>query len=1642
MEKPAGMGKLLIIEDDQVDRMIIDRWFKREKIPCAYDLAGSVREGLEKIKSSRYDAVLVDYLLGDGDAFDVIPALKGTPFVIVTGAGDEEVAVRAMKNGAYAYLVKDKDGNYLKTLPMTVENAIRRHAAELELEKYRRYLEDLVDERTRSLKEEIAERQRAEADLQRSNHALRTISECNQILVRADQELKLIRDICRAIVEVGQYSHAWIVYESEGVMSVRASCGLPKSKVRSLEDLMRTGTGQNGPVIKVLNTGNRVYVPDFMKIGRGESVETLQSLKIQSGVLLPLKENEHVFGILGICSNRSDAFEDHEIRLMQELADDLQYGISTLRTRKARIAAEQAHRESEEKLQTVFDSSTDGILILDRGRVVDCNRRTLSLFNTGPGQIVGKSMTLWMPAKQSESLLSGKVWKEHLEKAAERKSHAFEWRFGKGKNVFDAELKCIAIELNRRPVLLVVVRDISERKEADRKLRLSEERYRNMVELAPDGIIMLDTRGRIIECNTAVLRMLEYEREELLGKHFRDIKAFFRGKMTGYIHLFKQVLGGQLVKRLEIPVLRKSGERIWTEVHISPLKQDEKIVGVQAITRDITDRKRAEEAMAEGEARYQAFFNRTLYGVYIHDFEGRFIDANQAALKMLGYTRKDLAGLTFKELLDPREIPKALRVIDEIVRTGYKKNPTQYNLYKKDGTMICVETEGALIYRKGKPWAVQGIAQDITEKKNALAALQKSEAKYRTLTDQLPIGIYQTTWDGRFLHANPAMARLLGHSRVEDLLKTNARSYYLSDEERQAQLTQWDQTGCVNVNETEMKTFQGKKIWVHDTGQAIRDEKGGVAYFSGSIEDITERKLSEQALIENKERYQSLFNFSNDAIFLHDLDGRILDANQKALELCGYDKAEMKSMNIMGLHPKYAMDKSRESFHTIVESGNVEFEIDFIRKDGTVINAEVSSNRMTLKGESVVQCIVRDITEKKRAERIQSVLYEIADSANRAEDLETLFKSMQKVLSRILDTTNFFISLYDKENDLLTLPYFSDEKDHFQTFPAGKTLTAYVIKNDRPLLARDPEIEDLVRAGEIETVGTPSRVWLGVPLKIGKEMIGAVVVQSYTDESLYTEKDLELLQFVSGQVAQAIHRKRNERSITERHMYLEGVLSAAPDAIVTMDSRHRIVDWNPNAETLFGYRRGEVIGMDSDDLIANEVSRDEAVAITKRIMTGENVGPLETVRYRKDGTPVDVILSSAAIVVEKELIGAVSVYTDITLLKAAEKEKERMQSQLHQAQKMEAVGILAGGIAHDFNNMLTAIQGCNDIVMMQMKKDSPVYPELIEVREASIRAAELTRQLLLFSRKHPMEFIPININKTISGLLNMLQRLIGEDIQIKTDLYAGLSTIWADKGTLEQVIMNLAVNARDAMPAGGELTIRTRNVVLDTETAASMPDAREGRYACLIMEDMGTGIDKAILPRIFDPFFSTKGPGKGTGLGLSVVYGIIKQHEGWITVYSEKGNGTIFKIYLPSVPVQPHEESARLASVEELKGNRERILIIEDEESVMRFTERALSSSGYQVYTAKNAWEALEVFERQKRQFNLIFSDVVLPDKNGIELVEELLTRKPGLEVLLSSGYTDHKSQWPVIKERGYRFLQKPYSLIELLRTVKQALSD
>ena len=386
----------------------------------------------------------------------------------------------------------------------------------------------------------------------------------------------------------------------------------------------------------------------------------------------------------------------------------------------------------------------------------------------------------------------------------------------------------------------------------------------------------------------------------------------------------------------------------------------------------------------------------------------------------------------------------------------------------------------------------------------------------------------------------------------------------------------------------------------------------------------------------------------------------------------------------------------------------------------------------------------------------------------------------------------------------------------------------------------------------------------------------------------------------------------------------------------------------------------------------------------------------------------------------------------------AEQEKEKIYAQLLQAQKMEAIGILAGGIAHDFNNLLTAIQVSADLSMMQVNEKNPLYKELEEINIVAGRAADLARQLLIFSRKHPMEPRLLHLNTVIQNLLKMLYRLIGEEIKINTALTENLWSLKADRGTIEQVIMNLALNAKDAMEDGGELTIQTENVIFDDSTSKTISEARSGKFIKLSVMDDGKGMDKTTIQNIFDPFFSTKGQARGTGLGLSVVYGIVKQHNGWISVKSKKNKGTTFDIYLPAhEKVEIDDGVITKSDFKPNNGDGKEVLFIEDEKTVRDYVSKGLIKNGYRVYSASSASEAMNIFEEKQDKIEMIISDVVLPDSSGLELVDKLLCLNPKLHVLLSSGYTEQKSQWDKIKKKGFRYLPKPYALNDLLKAIE-----
>ncbi|MBA2457557.1 MAG: response regulator, partial [Gemmatimonadales bacterium] len=380
-----------------------------------------------------------------------------------------------------------------------------------------------------------------------------------------------------------------------------------------------------------------------------------------------------------------------------------------------------------------------------------------------------------------------------------------------------------------------------------------------------------------------------------------------------------------------------------------------------------------------------------------------------------------------------------------------------------------------------------------------------------------------------------------------------------------------------------------------------------------------------------------------------------------------------------------------------------------------------------------------------------------------------------------------------------------------------------------------------------------------------------------------------------------------------------------------------------------------------------------------------------------------------------------------------------LEEQLRQAQKMEAVGQLAGGIAHDFNNLLTAITGYAELVLMTLGADDPRRPDVQEICHATDRAATLTRQLLAFSRRQVLQPRLIDLHRLAKDVERLLHRLIGENIEVVTLTDAGLGLVKADPSQMEQVLVNLAVNARDAMPGGGRLTIETRNVVLGTEYATGHSMVEPGPYVLLAVTDDGTGMDQPTLARVFEPFFTTKGPGRGTGLGLSMVYGIVKQSGGYVWVYSELGRGTTFKIYLPRASGQAVAPEAELSVT--APGGHETILLVEDEPAVRALAQRVLAARGYSLLVAADGPAALEVAGRHHGGIDLLLTDVVMPGISGRELAQRLLALRPATRVLYITGYTEDTVVRHGLVQAGLAYLEKPFRADLLLTKVRQVLN-
>jgi PAS domain S-box-containing protein len=803
----------------------------------------------------------------------------------------------------------------------------------------------------------------------------------------------------------------------------------------------------------------------------------------------------------------------------------------------------------------------------------------------------------------------------------------------------------------------------------------------------------------------------------------------------------------------------------------------------------------------------------------------------------------------------------------------------------------------------------------------------------------------------------------------------------------------------------------------------------------------------------------------------------------------------------------------------------------------------------------------RDPTERERAQQLQAATYRISEATNAAEDLPQLFRAIHGIIRELMPAKNLYIALQDTTSGVLSFPYWVDEHDPPPTpHRPSRGLTEYVLRTGQPLLATPEVHEDLSRRGEAELVGAPSLDWVGVPLKTHDRTIGVLVAQTYTQGIRFGEREKDILQFVSTQVAMAIERKRAEEAVRTSEGQLKALLDSALDACVTMDETGRLTSWSAAAEAVFGWRASEAIGRSlaetiipqqhrggharglarfletgegpilrqrieitalhrdgrefpveltvtpirlgdhwlfgafvrdlteekhaeqalrrseasyrglvehaaygiyratadgrflmvnpalftmlgfpsADDLLKMDASRDVYVdpAARARILARcEQFGSaIEEVAWRRrDGSVITVRLNGRPVRAPDGTIECFEfIVDDVT-------EQRALEERLRQTQKMEAVGRLAGGIAHDFNNLLTAILGSVDFLRQALGPEHPEHAETEEIQKAAVRAADLTRQLLAFSRQQVLAPKVLDVDALVTNLEKMLRRLIGEDVELRFVAKASRAAVLADPGQLEQVIVNLVVNARDAMPRGGKLTIETATVDLDAGYAWEHGTVEPGRYVMLAVTDTGVGIDRAAQARLFEPFFTTKEFGKGTGLGLATVYGIVKQSGGYIWVYSEPGQGATFKVYLPRVepagePVAAPQPPARAL------GGTETILLAEDEAAVRTLARRILEKHGYKLLLAATGRDGVQVAEQHAAPIDLLVTDVVMPEMGGRELAQRLTALQPGLKVLYLSGYTDDAIVHHGVLDAGVAFLQKPFKPDDLVRKIRAVL--
>ncbi len=1191
----------------------------------------------------------------------------------------------------------------------------------------------------------------------------------------------------------------------------------------------------------------------------------------------------------------------------------------------------------------------------------------------------------------------------------------------------------------------------------------------NILRTATDvAIATTDINLVITYYNPIAEKIFGYTAEEVIGKTVMEI------------HLKENVAPDRLERAVQI--VHKTGEYKYsleqeTENGIrylnsrvsSILDANGEMVGFCLFSRDVTKSRIADENLQESKENYSNLVESISDWVWAIDLYGSHTFTNKAIKPLLGYEVAEILGGSAFPMMHPDDANDSKLMVEGCIKEKKGWTNIAIRWLHKDGSVHLFNSSSRPIFDSNEEvTGFTGIDRDITEQKKAEEALLKSEFDMRTLFNAMTDIVFEMDYDGRYVNIAPTSPDLMFKPAESSIGKTLHEVFPKDEADQFLGFIQ----ACINKNETltiEYPLFmEDKTVWFE--GRATPKTENTVLYIAT---DITRRKqLEEQAKHRLIALTQPKVDLGDDLVLTDILDLNLLQSMQDSFA----DAFSMPSV-IYGVDGSYITKPSRftpfcELLHT-TEEGLRRCE-EFDKKLMLSLQENQSpqirtgcalSNIVT----GTVPIIIQDmhlanwgigqmVNSELDIDEIRKYALEIGLDT---EELVNAAKELVPVENKTFEMAVMFLSTLSSQLSVLALQNLQQARDieardkaekallnERRLFVSGPTVVfRWVASDGWPVEYVSPNVKSVfgVTAEEFMSgqVSFTSVVYPDDISRVADEKNTLNHIDSFEQEYRIIQPDgtvrwiFDITVITRDEDGSATHYEGYVLDVTNRkdaeveRERLMMAIEQAAEAVVITDVHGSIEYVNPSFERITGYLRDEVIGMNPRVLKSGEHNTTFYANMWQVLSEGHSWNG-KFVNRKKDGS---VYTEEASITPIKnsigEIINYVAVKRDITV-------EVKLEDQLRQATKMEAVGQLAGGVAHDFNNLLQVINGYTELALADMSPEHSTYEYIQEIEKAGSRAQALVSQLLSFSRRQIIKPVDINLNDVTEKLMTMIKRVIGEHIQCKFIPGHELGTIHADSGQMEQILMNLCVNSRDAMPGGGNLTIETCNALIDSDYALTHPWSKPGRYVLLSVTDDGSGMDKNTQKSIFDPFFTTKKTGKGTGLGMSTVYGIVKQHKGDIQVYSEPGKGTMFKIYLPVVERKATEIPSKVEAAP--KGGKETILLAEDDEMVRNLTRQALIMAGYTVIEAANGGEALTLFNKHATQVNLLLLDVVMPGLGGKEVYDRIIETHPSIPTLFCSGYSHNAIHTGFVLDQGLNFIQKPYSPDTLLRTIRKIL--